>query len=127
MECFEAKFNAFQIFWVEIRYFSNVLDPRHIVFNVFVYKYEFFEVFVYKVRLNSFECFETKEDIFQIFGVEFPYISNYFGTKSDTFHIVWVYKSDPFRMLFTKIDISKCFAQNRVFWGQNQILFQCFE
>ena len=42
LECLKAISKTFQMFSVEMRYFSKVLDQRHILFNVFVYIYETF-------------------------------------------------------------------------------------
>ena len=71
MECFEAKFNTFQIFWVEIRYFSNVLDPRHIVFNVFVYKYEFLKFLCTKLDSILLNVLKQKKIFFKYSGQNF--------------------------------------------------------
>ena len=175
-KCFLYKYDTFCIDWVDFRYLWNVLKQNSILFKYFGSKLgtfrmfwiqdilfstflctntKFFEVFVYKVtklfkydvqRLNSFECFETKEDIFQIFGVEFPYISNYFGTKSDAFTLFGytnqiLFECSSQKQIFPNVLLkTECFGVrikyfsnvlNRICilfqcFGQNSILFKCF-
>ena len=100
LECLEAISKTFQMFLVEMRYFSKVLDQRHILFNIFVYIIirNILRFLCTKSRFQNvlcrdsilFGCFESKEDTFQTCWVEFRYISNYFGTKRDTFQMFWV-------------------------------------
>ena len=74
----EAISKNFQMFWVEIRYFSNVLDPRHILFNVFVYKYETFWRFWVK-RRHFPNMLERISIHVELFGDKTRYFSNVLG------------------------------------------------
>ena len=60
-ECFEYKYetfqmfcteirNKFQMFCFEIRYFSNVSGQEQILFNCFGYKHEVFRIFSIKIQ-----------------------------------------------------------------------------
>ena len=59
-ECLEVISKTFQMFSVEMRYFSKVLDQRHIRFNVFVYIYETFWSFCVQSHDVKMCCVEIQ-------------------------------------------------------------------
>ena len=66
-----SKFHYFQTFWIETRYFINVLDQKKIHFECFANLSN-----VLSEHPTSFECFQQKSDTFQMFWVEIRFFSN---------------------------------------------------
>ena len=146
MECFEAKFNTFQIFWVEIRYFSNVLDPRHIVFNVFVYKYEFLKFLCTKLDSILLNVLKQKKIFFKYSGQNFHTFRIILGQNQILFTLFGytnqiLFECSSQKQIFPNVLLkTECFGVrikyfsnvlNRICilfqcFGQNSILFKCF-
>ena len=64
---FQQRSDTFQMFWVEVRFFSNVLYQKQMLFECPAYNYE------------SSECFEWTSNKFRMNSAEIRYFSNVLG------------------------------------------------
>ena len=88
-EWFQQKSDTFQMFWFEVRFFSNVLYQIRYFSNVLLRISILFRYFGIKIRYFSnvlertsilFEWFVVKLDNFQILCIETRYFSNGFSS-----------------------------------------------
>ena len=95
-DCFACRFNVFtnilhltfQIIWVEIWYFWNVLRSYLIFLECFVYNYDTCRIFC--IEINTVEYFGPTSDTLQMFWTQIKYLSTILGPNEIFFEgFVW--------------------------------------